>query len=98
MLAGSPAIPGPKGSEARPELIPRGNYGLTVRPRAADGVVLYLEGAISAAEHDILDYVAPNQTTLIDIVLTRVVRSGVFTFTKQLAPRSFKNDPFGNPV
>ena len=99
-LAGSPAIPGPKtlDSEARPELIPRGQYGLTIRPRAADGIVLYLEGAISAAEHDILDYVVPNQTTLVDIVLTRVVRSGVFTFTRQLAPRSFKNDPFGNPI
>lgn len=97
-LAGSPAIPGPKGSEARPELIPRGNYGLMIRPRAADGIVLYLEGVISAAAHDILDYVEPNQTTLVDIVLTRVVRSGVFTFTKQVAPRSFKNDPFGNPI
>ena len=97
-LAGSPAIPGPDGSIVRPELIARGNYGLTIRPRATDGVVLYLEGAISAVTHDILDYVEPNQTTLVDIVLTRVVRSGVFTFTKQLAPRSFKNDAFGNPI
>jgi len=97
-LAGSPAIPAADGSFVRPELIARGNYGLTIRPRATDGIVLYLEGAISAATHDILDYVEPNQTTLVDIVLTRVVRSGVFTFTRQLAPRSFKNDPFGNPV
>ena len=82
----------------RPELIARGNYGLAIRPRATDGIVLYLEGAISATAHDILDYVEPNQTTLVDIVLTRVVRSGVFTLTRQLAPRSFKNDPFGNPV
>jgi len=97
-LAGSPAIPAADGSFVRPELIARGNYGLTIRPRATDGIVLYLEGAISAATHDILDYVEPNQTTLVDIVLTRVVRSGVFTFTKQLAPRSFKDDAFGNPV
>ena len=97
-MAGSPAIPGPDDSIVRPELIARGNYGLTIRPRATDGIVLYLETAISAAEHDILAYVAPNQTTLVDIVLTRVVRSGVFTFTRQLAPRSFKNDAFGNPV
>jgi len=97
-MAGSPSIPGPDDSIVRPELVARGNYGLAIRPRATDGIVLYVEGAISAAEHDILAYVAPNQTTLIDIVLTRVVRSGVFTFTKQLAPRSFKNDPFGNPL
>ena len=97
-MAGSPAIPGPDDSMVRPELIARGNYGLTIRPRATDGIVLYLEGAISAAAHDILEYVEPNQTTLVDIVLTRVVRSGVFTFTRQLAPRSFKNDAFGNPV
>jgi hypothetical protein len=97
-MAGSPAIPGAGGSIVRPELIPRGNYGLIIRPRATDGIVLYLEGVISAATHDILDYVEPNQTTLVDIVLTRVVRSGVFTFTTQLVPRSFKNDAFGNPV
>jgi hypothetical protein len=97
-MAGSPAIPGPDGSVVRCELVARGNYGLTIRPRATDGIVLYLEGAISAAAHDILEYVEPNQTTLVDIVLTRVVRSGVFTFTRQLAPRSFKNDAFGNPV
>ena len=97
-MAGSDPIPGPDDTIARPALVARGNYGLTIRPRAADGIVLYLEGAISAAAHDILDYVEPNQTTLVDIVLTRVVRSGVFTLTKQLAPRSFKNDPFGNPV
>jgi hypothetical protein len=97
-MAGSPAVPGPDGSIVRPELIARGNYGLTIRPRATDGIVLYLEGVISAATHDILDYVEPNQTTLVDIVLTRVVRSGVFTFTRQLAPRSFKNDAFGNPI
>ncbi|HET7064191.1 MAG TPA: phospholipase [Rudaea sp.] len=97
-LAGSPAVPRPDGSIARPELITRGNYGLVIRPRTVDGVVLYLEGAISAATNDLLEYVEQNQTTLVDIVLTRVVRSGVFTFTRQLAPRSFKNDAFGNPI
>ena len=97
-LAGSPAIPQPDGSIAREALISRGNYGLVIRPRNQEGIVLYLEGGISSATDTILQYIQPNQTTLIDIVLTRIVLDGVFTFTQQLAPREFKNDPFGNPL
>jgi hypothetical protein len=97
-LAGSPPIPEPDGSIAREALTSRGNYGLAIRPRSQDGIVLYLEGGISAATDNILQYIRPNQTTVIDIVLTRIVLDGVFTFTQQLAPREFKDDPFGNPL
>lgn len=97
-LTGSPPIPRPDGSSARAELITRGNYGLLLRPRSTDGIVLYLEGGISAATDNLLQYIRPNQTTVIDVVLTRIVRDGVFTFTKQLTPRSFEDDPFGNPL
>jgi hypothetical protein len=97
-LAGSPPIPEPDGSIARATLTSRGNYGLAIRPRSQDGIVLYLEGGISAATDTILQYIQPNQTTVIDIVLTRIVLDGVFTFTQQLAPREFKDDPFGNPL
>ena len=76
----------------------RGNYGITIRPRNPDGIVLYLEGGISAATDTLLDNIRKNQTTLIDVVLTRIVRDGVFSFTQQLAPREFKDDPFGNPI
>ena len=95
-LAGSPAVTRADGSLARAPLVARGNYGLAVRPRSDDAIVLYLDAALNTAQNDLLAYIAPNQTTLIDIVLTRVVRSGLFTFTRQLAPRSFKDDGFGN--
>jgi hypothetical protein len=97
-LAGSPPIPRPDGSIARETLVSRGNYGLVIRPRNQDAIVLYVEGGVSAATDDILQYVQRNQTTVIDIVLTRIVRDGVFSFARQLAPRSFKDDPFGNPL
>ncbi len=97
-LTGSPAIPEPDGSIAREPLVSRGNYGLIVRPRSTDGIVLYLEGGVSSATDDIMQYIHANQTTVIDIVLTRIVLEGVFTFTQQLSPREFKDDPFGNPL
>ena len=43
----------------------------------------------------LLDLLEPNQTTIIDLRLARVVREGVLRFTRQLAPRSFKDDAKG---
>ena len=97
-LAGAPAVVRADGSVARAPLIARGNYGLAVRPRSDDAIVLYLDAALNTDQQDLLAYIAPNQTTLIDIVLTRVLRSGVFTLTRQLSPRSFKDDAFGNAI
>jgi hypothetical protein len=65
-LAGSPAIPRPDGSIVRDALVARGNYGITIRPRNQDGIVLYLEGGVSAATDNILDNIRKNQTTVIE--------------------------------
>ena len=96
-LSGCAAIPGPKpDSIARPALIPRQPYGLRIQPRDGEAFVEYWTAELHADVHDLLPLIPPNETTIIDIRLTRVVREGVFRLTRQLSPRSFKNpDPGG---
>ncbi|MBL0164805.1 MAG: alpha/beta hydrolase [Xanthomonadales bacterium] len=96
-LAGCPAIPGLKAdSIARPALIPRQPYGLRIQPRDGEGFVEYWAAELHATVRDLLPLIPPNETTIIDLRLTRVVREGVFRLTSQLSPRSFKNpDPGG---
>ena len=94
-LAGSGAIARADGSIARPALIARGNYGLRVEPRSREDLVMWFDAEYPAATQDLLPYLRPNETTIVDIVLTRVVREGVFRLRKSLRPRSFKDDPPG---
>ena len=96
-LAGCPPIPGLKpDTVARPALIPRQPYGLRIQPRDGDGFVEYWAADLHADVQDLLPLIPPNETTIIDIRLTRVVREGVFRLTRQLSPRSFKDaDPGG---
>lgn len=97
-LAGCPPIPGRKAGEiARPELIARPPYGIRLDPRHGNKLVEYWQTALDASTQSLLPFLRPNETTIVDIRLTRVVHEGVFRFTRQLAPaQSFKNvDPGG---
>ncbi|HET9033717.1 MAG TPA: phospholipase [Dokdonella sp.] len=91
-LAGCAEIPGLKpGKVARPALIPRQPYGLRIQPRDDAAFVEYWAAELHASVRDLLPMIPPNETTIIDIRLTRVVREGVFRLTRTLTPRSFKN-------
>ena len=98
-LAGCRSIPGLKpDSIARPALIPRQPYGLRIQPRAGEGFVEYWPAEMHATVQDLLPLIPPNETTIIDIRLTRVVREGVFRLTRQLGARSFKNPDAGGAL
>ena len=98
-LAGCPPIPGLKAdSIARPALIPRQPYGLRIQPRDGDAFVEYWAAELHADVQDLLPLIPPNETTIIDIRLTRVVREGVFRLTRQLAKRSFRNPEPGGAL
>ncbi len=86
VLAGCPPIPRPDGSVARPALAPRPPYGLRVDPRHRDRFVEYWQAMLDTTMHQLLDLIRPNETTLVDIHLSRVVHKGVFGFTTRLAP------------
>ena len=98
MLTGCPELRDDEGKVRRPELIPRPPYGLRLQPREAEKFVEHWPAELSADIADLLDVITPNQTTLIDLRLTRVVREGVFRFTRSLAARDFRKDPQGGAV
>lgn len=95
-LAGCPEIVDGQGRRQRPARVPRPPYGLRLLPRQEGKWVEHW--AAELADGSLLDLIAPNQTTVIDLQLTRVVREGVFRFTRQLAPRSFRKDEPGPPA
>jgi hypothetical protein len=96
-LAGCPEI---RDGErvVREALVPRPPYGLRLLPRQANDWVEHWLAELGATGAGLLDRVRPNETTIIDLRLTRVVREGVFRFTRQLSARSFRDDPPGAPV
>jgi hypothetical protein len=97
-LTGCPEVRDSQGKPRRGQLIARPPYGLKLQPRHEDRWVEHWAAELGADGTGLLDLIEPNQTTVIDIRLTRVVREGVFRFTRQLAARSFKKDPAGGAV
>lgn len=83
------------GKTVRPRLEPRPPYGLRLQPREAETWVEHWPAELGADIGDLMDVVAPNETTIIDLRLTRVVREGVLRFTRSLAARDFRKDPPG---
>jgi hypothetical protein len=74
------------------------NYGIKIHPFFTNGYVHYLPCHYMNKTQDIIQFIKPNQTTIIDIVLKRVIRSGVFELGKDRKPASFKKQPFGKPI
>ena len=97
-LTGCPEITDAQGQRRRDERIPRPPYGLRLLPRQDDKWVEHWAAELTPAVGSLLDLIEPNQTTIIDLRLTRIVREGVFRFTTQLAPRSFRKDEPGPPA
>lgn len=74
------------------------NYGIKIEPFDTSGYVHYLPCQYSSKTNDLIQFIKPNQTTIIDIVLKRVIRRGVFELTKDRSSGSFKKQPLGKPI
>lgn len=99
VLAGCPEIARPDtGRAARLALVPRPPYGLRLSPRPGERLVEHWDAAFTARMGDLMDWIRPNTTTLIDIRLQRIVRSGVFRLSRSLTARDFRGDAPGGPV
>jgi hypothetical protein len=79
--------------------------GVRVQPRPApdpeskkpsDYFVHYVKAELAARTNTLLDFVRPNATLMLDIVLQRIVRSGVFQLTTDLRPKDFTRDGPGD--
>jgi hypothetical protein len=67
-----------KGEQLRAERAGAESFGLRVDPRPTEGLVHYLPAEIAASAEALHDLLRPNETTIIDIVLQRNIREGVF--------------------
>ncbi len=83
------------------------NLGVAVLPRpepapnakrADDFFVHYLRGLIGSDAKTIAAYLQPNSTLMLDIVMLRMVRQGVFSLTRDTNARDFTNTDPGAPV
>lgn len=96
-MTGAPAVIY-KGKELRAALKPCASLGLRVVPYPQDGFVLYQPAVLPASTQHLADWVKPNQTTLVDVVLRRFVREGVYRLTRGASPEDFTKQPPGRPV
>lgn len=96
-LAGCPEIrDGDK--VLRPERQPRPPYGLRLLPREGERWVEHWPAELGAGLDSLLDVLSPNQTTIVDLRLSRVVREGVFRLTRNRRARDFRKDPPGGAI
>jgi hypothetical protein len=74
--------------------------GIRVEPHRTSGLVHYLPAELEAAARTLAAVVKPNQTTLVDVTLRRVVREGVFRLVRldQRKDADFSKDPAGDPI
>ena len=74
------------------------SLGFMLHPRPEEGFVHYQKCRISASANLFRAVVKPNQTTLVDIILNRVVHSETFRLDRTLKQGSFKDVKPGDEI
>lgn len=101
VMAGIGRITTAGGKELRPAMPRLERLGIMIDVRPKDGFVRYLPTALWAQPEHLDLLFRPNQTTIVDIVLRRVVGRGVFELEKWgpgWEPGSFKGQDEGAPI
>ncbi|TKB59680.1 MAG: phospholipase [Nitrospira sp.] len=98
LLVGSEDLSDKDGEIVRERREGAEGLGIQIFPRPSEGWAHYWQGELQAKLESLKDHLKPNQTTLVDIVLRRLVREGTFRLTKDRKPKDFTSDPLGNPI
>ncbi len=96
-MLGGPAVMY-KGRQLRPALPPGDSLGLHVVPYPQDGFVLYQPATLKATADNLKNLIKPNQTTIVEIVMRRIIREGVYRLTQNPSPQDFTKQPPGAPI
>lgn len=100
-LTGAPAVTDPRDPTRilRPAMTGLQGLGFRVVARPDNGLVSYMPAEYTAEQRSMLDALRPHQTTLLEIVLQRLVDGAVATFDRSTAPRrSFKDVKRSGPL
>lgn len=99
MLTGStPVVHPATGAELRGASVGLERFGIRVLPQPQDGVVSFLPAQLSATVRNLRGFLEPDQTSLVDVVVRRVVREGTFGLTRERRVQSFKRVEPGGAV
>ncbi|MEE8113222.1 MAG: hypothetical protein V3T23_02595 [Nitrososphaerales archaeon] len=103
LMEGSAAIRHkPDNHTVRPALQPMTTLGLRIIPRPGEGFVHYREAVLRASKQHLTNFLNADQTTLVDIVLRRVVGRGVFALknSNSADPKGedFRRQKPGSPI
>lgn len=86
------------GAEIRPALPACESLGLRIVPYPQSGFVHYLPGVLTTSAANLRKFLKPHQTTLIDIVLHRVVRTGVLRLSREMGKEDFTKEAPGGVI
>lgn len=64
--------------------------GLNIIAQPTEGLIHYQAADLLASQEGLAKLIKPNQTTMIDIMMNRVLESKLFSLTTDQTPRSFK--------
>jgi hypothetical protein len=81
---------------AKPKL--KDCFGLRVVARPQEGYAYYTVAEHRGKFSELGQFLAPNQTLMVEIELQRHVREGVFRLTQKLAPENFAKQPKGKDL
>lgn len=98
VMHGAAAVIDEVGKERRPALPGAGSLGLQLRPVAMGPFVQHLPAQLKAAVDRLELLLRPHETTMVDVVMRRVVRRGAFELDGELKRQSFRNQRPGEAV
>ena len=92
LLSGSPRIADPTNTRKtlRAATEVHRPYSASVQPADLAGFVHHAAAAMATSD-DLFDALGPHQTTVLDVVLPRLVHEGVFRLTQKLVPEDFSH-------
>lgn len=98
VMTGAENVTDGEGNIYRPALAGAKSLGFVIYPHLDEDLVQYLSGEIKATADRLGKFLKPNETTLVDITLRRVVRERVYRLTKDRKPNEFRKGEAGPAV
>jgi hypothetical protein len=99
-MTGLPAVPDPANPRRtlRDALPGADGLGLRIAARPDQGFVHYFPAELRVSKDILAKFMTADETTLVEIVLRRVVREGVFQLTRDLDPEDLTGQASGAPI